>query len=245
MNITSRRYINPYTGVLDPFTDFGALNADLVKFFLFIMVNTKTTQKQEVKYAVELKGFAREMMNDFYVKAGLKGGTLEKRFGNSGNCTTYFFRVQDTVMELEEDTARRLRAIDDFKKDFKVDESDGQYKVTAMGGVTDANSSEVAETVQELLNIAKTVTDDWEHCKKDKPAERQQDDDSSIPVPDFKDKPAVVEWFQRLREKHETWAAVNDHLKEIKYPKKGGYSTGKKRGEWIRLFVKRYLESAE
>lgn len=182
------RFFNPYTGMLDPFTDWGAVNAGQIRFFLSVDVKTGTPKMQGVAdnhksyrrsgqgdngenrvaathvslhYMIELQGLTREMLNEFYARAGMKGCSLKKTFGNSEDCTTCVFSVQDTVMESQEDAGYRIQAISNFEQAFITDEVDGQYKVTAKKDATDASKCEIAETIQSLLNIAKAVVKDW------------------------------------------------------------------------------------
>lgn len=58
-------------------------------------------------------------------------------------------------------------------------------------------------------------------------------------IPNFNDEDAVVEWFERLYFKLDSWDKVNDAVEKAGYPKKGGYATAKGRGDWIPLRIKR------
>lgn len=182
------RFTNPHAGMLDPTTDWGALNAGLVKFFLSVEIEAKTSQipgtvgklktklsprrgnddgkrvtttHVGLKYMVELKGLTCEMLNDFYVNAGMEDGSLKKPFGNPEDCTAYIFGVRDIVKESLKETGYRKQAISNFGACFNIVEVDGQYQVTAKKDATDADKSEIAETIQSLLNHAKAVVKDW------------------------------------------------------------------------------------
>jgi len=195
-----------------------------------------------LKYAVGLEGLTHEMLGHFYITAGMENGSLRLHFTDGENgaacgCTSYIFTVRDGMeVELPRAAAERRQAIDKFYNDVDVDEVAGRYVLKIKEDARDTVHGEVLDKIQSLLNFAKMVVKDRgpEACGP-----------GSIRVPDFKDKVAVVKWFQSLKAMHVTWADVNDYLKEVGYPKKGKYATGKKRGDWIPLFIKRHSESAE
>ena len=265
-----KRFVNPHTGMFDPTTDWGALNAGLVKFFLSVEVEAETPQMQGavgkrkvyikssqgddgekrdkatyvgLKYMVEIPGLTREMLNDYFVKAGMKAASLKKHFHKSKDGFLYVFGVRDTVRESLENADDRIQAIDNFEKDFNISETDGQYKVTVKEDATDAAGSEIAETVQSLLNIAKTVVKDWRRDTVQDHGGAEGDDKEKPPGKNGDRQPKKRKRVTPLEELAKTLSFPRDECESddwilaenIKKPKTPTLRTRRSEGERITL----------